>query len=763
MPLPILNLDDTQFQTMVSDALTAIPRYSPEWTDYNLHDPGITFIDLFAWIAEMQQYYLNRIRNDNYLRFLSLLGVQPANVTPAVASFVPNTSALTAPSIPQGTKISNGSVVFETTEALQVVQAILQMVVTISSAGTRDNSTANTNAGITFMAFGDNAETGSALYLGFSPPASGPPPPFTASDPIALTIFLYENYPVPRGSHGNEPVNIIPSAQIVWEYYRSDATWAPLNVVTDETVMLSLSGRVIFTAPGDMGSETLLPSNTTPYFWIRARVASQGYELPPRLNQILLNTVKTAQTNTLSEVTSYSSSGAASQTIQVDTFLTQQGDVEVQVEQSPGLWQRWLPQNNLTSTSKLNYTFKNGTITFGNGTQGQIPPEDTGNIRLIACPPGSETGRFIGQGNGLPNQQFPIAQTGVVPGTLLLQTSTAPGDPNPKNPGYTPSIWQDWIPVDNFDAAGPGDYQFVYDSVNNVVLFGDGVNGATPPACGSRNVRWIEMQLTQGSQGNIAATTTTSTAFTSPAPSGSSSSQNITWSSVGAATGGADPETLAAAELRARRDLNTPYRLVTISDFEYVAINTPGLRVSRAQAIPLYDPTPGATGQNTVTVVVVPYSTASQPTPSSGFLQTVCNHLMMHRLVTTKVLAVAPQYVTVTVTATVSLQAGAQSTTVQQAALTALQQFLNPLTGGPDGQGWPFGRWVYISDIAQVLDDVAGVSCVQTLSLSASGSGVAVVTGGDISIPAESLVVSGNHSITVATTSGVCPPNGGSS
>jgi hypothetical protein len=136
---------------------------------------------------------------------------------------------------------------------------------------------------------------------------------------------------------------------------------------------------------------------------------------------------------------------------------------------------------------------------------------------------------------------------------------------------------------------------------------------------------------------------------------------------------------------------------------------------------------------------------------------------MMHRLVTTKVLAVAPQYVPVTVTATVSLQAGAQSTTVQQAALTALQQFLNPLTGGPDGQGWPFGRWVYISDIAQVLDGVAGVSCVQTLSLSASGSGVAVVTGGDISIPAESLVVSGNHSITVATTSGVCPSNGGSS
>jgi hypothetical protein len=807
MPLPIPNLDDTQFQTMVSNALTAIPLYSPQWTDYNLHDPGITFIDLFAWLTEMQQYYLNRIRSDNYLRFLKLLGVRPADVTPALAN-IAFTSTADPLTVPQGTKVCSGAVVFETTEPLPVVTASLPKVFTLSSAGTRDNSASNSAAGISWMAFGDNAETGSALYLAFSPPA-GSTQPFVVNTQIVLTVFLSENYPVPRGSHGTEPVSIMPSARVIWEYF-GPGGWAPLslpaalepllaalpagsgglcgNVQTtilnavqawplfpflplaaqtyitaaiqgamsncalrglatdpallallrDETAMFSLSGRFFFTAPGDMAAATLLPANTTPYFWIRARVAAQGFEIPPRVNQILLNTVTAVQTDTRSEVSVFSSNGGPSQSFQAATFLSQQGAVEVQVQQSPGLWQQWEQQNKLDTTSKLNYTFNNGILTFGDGAQGQIPPQGTDNIRLIACPAGSQGGRFIGQGNGLPNQQFPIVQAGVAPGTLLLQSSVTLTNQNP--------IWRDWAPADNFDAAGPGDYQFVFDAVNNVVLFGDGVNGATPPpSSGARNVRWIELQLTQGSQGNVSGITMTPPPLTAP--------KNLTWTNVEPASGGADPETLAAAELRARRDLNTPYRAVTIGDFEYDAIHTPGLRVSRAQAIP--DAT-----QNSVTVVVVPYSTALPPTPSRGFLQTVCRHLMSHRLITTSVQVIAPQYVTVTVQATISLQAGAKSTTVQQAAVTALQQFLNPLTGGSAGQGWPFGRTVYMSDIYRLLNGVAGLSCVQTLSLSAAGAGATLVPGGDVTIPAESLVVSGNHTVTVSSNSGVCPPTG---
>jgi hypothetical protein len=822
MPLPIPNLDDTQFQTMVTGALTAIPRYAPEWTDYNLHDPGMTFIDLLAWLAEMQQYYLSRVPTGNYLRFLDLLGVRPAEITPAATNiaFTTTFNPASTPNpltIPQGAKLSSGTVVFETQEPLTIVPAALQKVFTVSSAGTRDNSEANKTAGITYMAFGDNAENGSALYLGFTSP-TGAAQPFAKNAQITLTMFLSEDYPVARGSHGNETATIVPSARILWEYYGAGDTWKALSLAAvlepllaplpsdcsgfcddfqigilnsiqqwplfaflpldaqkylttaiqgaqsacalralatdpellalsgDETVMLSRGGRFSFTAPDDMKSSKQFP-NQDAYFWIRARVAAQGYELPPRVNQILpyrfvdqnkniniVNTVTAIQTDTRSEVNVFSGANA-SQSFPAATLLTQQGDVELQIQKSPGVWQQFQLQKHVDASGAITYT-----------VTGQIPPQGAENIRLIACPAGSQPGRFIGKGNGLPNQQFPIVAAGVVPSSLMLQTSAAPTDTNP--------IWQDWIWVDNFNAAGPGDYQFIYDAVNGVVRFGDGVNGATPPRSnGPNNVRWIQLRLTQGSKGNVSGINSSVPPFSLP--------QSLTWNNVGPAIGGADAETLAAAELRARRDLNTPYRLVTEGDYEYVTLHTPGLRVARAHAIPLYDPSDPSNRENTVTVVVVPYSTAPQPTPSEGFLQTVCRHLDMHRLVTTKIKVIAPQYIRITVQATVALQAGARVATVQQAAIAALQRFLNPLRDGASGEGWPFGRAVYVSEIYQVLDDVAGLSCVQALSIAASGAGAAVAANGDVRIPPESLVVSGNHAITVSPGGGVCPPKGG--
>jgi hypothetical protein len=46
-----------------------------------------------------------------------------------------------------------------------------------------------------------------------------------------------------------------------------------------------------------------------------------------------------------------------------------------------------------------------------------------------------------------------------------------------------------------------------------------------------------------------------------------------------------------------------------------------------------------------------------------------------------------------------------------------LNAFLDPLTGGPDGLGWPFGRDVYRSEILQVIGAVPGVDHVIRLTL----------------------------------------------
>jgi hypothetical protein len=79
MPLQLPNLDDRRYNDLVAEALARIPTYfpqradSPGWTNYNPSDPGITLIELFAYLADMLLYRLNRVTDDNTRKFLKLL------------------------------------------------------------------------------------------------------------------------------------------------------------------------------------------------------------------------------------------------------------------------------------------------------------------------------------------------------------------------------------------------------------------------------------------------------------------------------------------------------------------------------------------------------------------------------------------------------------------------------------------------------------------------------------------------------------------
>lgn len=73
MPLELPNLDDRTYDDLVQEALNLIPTYAPDWTNYNPSDPGITLIELFAYLSEMLIYRLNRVTDETLLTFLALL------------------------------------------------------------------------------------------------------------------------------------------------------------------------------------------------------------------------------------------------------------------------------------------------------------------------------------------------------------------------------------------------------------------------------------------------------------------------------------------------------------------------------------------------------------------------------------------------------------------------------------------------------------------------------------------------------------------
>jgi hypothetical protein len=114
--------------------------------------------------------------------------------------------------------------------------------------------------------------------------------------------------------------------------------------------------------------------------------------------------------------------------------------------------------------------------------------------------------------------------------------------------------------------------------------------------------------------------------------------------------------------------------------------------------------------------------------------------------VTTDIQVVGPEYVEVGVAARVRLRPGASSAKTPQRIRAALKAFLNPLTGGPDSLGWPFGRAVFRSEVLQIIDAVPGVDHVIEMTLQTPGGSPQC---SDIALCPMALVRSGAHEIEV--------------
>lgn len=323
--------------------------------------------------------------------------------------------------------------------------------------------------------------------------------------------------------------------------------------------------------------------------------------------------------------------------------------------------------------------------------------------------------------NGLPGFYMDLTSTPVMEKTLEVKVKEK-------------HVWIKWSGVEDFDASKPGDKHYIVDSAVGRVTFGDGINGKIPPK-GEDNV--IVSYSAGGSLcGNVGPHTINKVLLGELA-------EKVTVDNAEAASGGEEAETLEDAIRRVRNDMKKVYRAITSEDYEFLAKDTPGCKVARAKAVPRYHPNQNREVPGVVTVVIVPHSDNPDihPKPDIDSLKTVLRYLDKHRLMTTELFVIAPEYFEVTVNAEVVIKPENLTDTIEKKVKDKLCIFLNPITGGSDGKGWPFGRSVYLSEIYEIMDRVKGVDYVKTVTLKKNGE----EQEGDICIPAYGLVFSGNH------------------
>lgn len=293
--------------------------------------------------------------------------------------------------------------------------------------------------------------------------------------------------------------------------------------------------------------------------------------------------------------------------------------------------------------------------------------------------------------------------------------------------------WIRWRPVPDFNGSAPGDRHYALDPAAGVIRFGDGRRGKPPPK-GSNNIR-LSYVTGGGAHGNRAAGTITTQRSAMPLV------ESVT--NPVASEGGRDAYMPDIAGGDVPRGLRHRDRAVAPADFADLAReasdavcrvaviepdftrDNPVTFDAEAKAIGRGGWVVGVAGSKVasgaahiglVEVVIVPFGDEARPNPSQALLDTVHRALADRSDASVDLKVTGPRWVTVTVTAELGSTA-AEAARVVRDATAALDAYLHPLSGGPDGAGWPFGRRPRDSDIQAVLAEVGGVHFVRRLSI----------------------------------------------
>ncbi|MFB2772428.1 baseplate protein J [Pelatocladus sp. BLCC-F211] len=175
-------------------------------------------------------------------------------------------------------------------------------------------------------------------------------------------------------------------------------------------------------------------------------------------------------------------------------------------------------------------------------------------------------------------------------------------------------------------------------------------------------------------------------------------------------------------------ELRKIYRAITPEDFENLVLfdwnqskESDGLKIARVRCLGqrnLAQSDADTFAKGHISLVVVPKNN-NQVEDEENKYQPLFNFLDQRRLLTTRLHIVEPDYVSVTVEAELVLEDGAYAESVKEQAKTEVKMFFEPLHSEKywQGQGWPFGRSVYLSELYKLLDNLEGVDYVENLQI----------------------------------------------
>ena len=673
--LPKSDLDDRKYEDLLQECILRIPRYCPEWTNYNPSDPGITMIEMFAWLTDQMLMRFNQVPRRNYITFLEMLGMRLQPPTPAQTelTFYLVADLPDAYMIPRGIEVAVAGnntpepIIFSTDEPLQIGKPQINHLLTAEAAETTPQILRDRLAnfwtlqegewsGSELALFNEYPEPGNCFYLVLDPGAT------LAGNAIALTVKGQEA--TPTGINPHAP----PRSWSAWD----GEQWQPilLRETDDGTQGFSFSDLSRQGGNPLQGADVILhlPLNfpiahfsTYRGRWLRCVCNSSNnelerpaYEQTPRIIGLKIRsvggTVPASQSEIIQDDLIGVSQGTSGQTfkLQARPVLERREDEYLIVTPPGELPQTWQEVKDFADSQASDRHYVIDSL--------------TGMVQF---------GPLVRE----PNQLRSLTEERIQYQTHQLQTRTL--------------------------ASNNLEQQY----------------GAIPPK--GATLKMTSYRIGGGIKGNVLAGTLNT--LKSAVPYVAQVTNHIP------ARNGADAETLEQLTLKVPQVLRTRDRAITPEDFEVLTIEGGQGAVARAHCLPNNPKKPG-----TVELLVVPQidtrviETGRGINPESLQLNEqltgrIMSYLDSRRPLGIKVEYLEPNYIGVTVQTEVALETQYQNLTAQEEILfqlqVALYRFLNPVTGGVDGQGWRLGQPLYPSDIVALCQTIPGIRYLGAIQL----------------------------------------------
>jgi hypothetical protein len=403
VPLEPPILDDRTFDDLKLEAQLRAARYNSAWTDFNESDPGVTLVELFAWLTEMMLYRMNQVPDLNYIKFLQLLGFErrPAQAAEAHLTFTASQQA-EIDTIGKGSRVGaqppggGDPLIFETEDDLDVIRMPLSDIQVFDGVTFTSVTRSNQPTDRPFAPFGILAPVGSALYLGFDPPTGE-----GLDDPSApradkrvfpalmrFRVFLTTDVTAARAEvcRGGAPPAPPSSVVVAWEYRPTPtADWKALKTAGDDSNAFTRAGDILVEGPAaaaatvegkqELGDD----GNPKKHIWLRARLARGSYATgkTPEIDFIRPNTVTARNLTTVGFEQLGTSTGRPGQSFTLAHAPVFPGTLRLEI-QSGGESAEWTQQDDFLGSGRddTHYVLSaaTGAVTFGDGIRGEVPP-----------------------------------------------------------------------------------------------------------------------------------------------------------------------------------------------------------------------------------------------------------------------------------------------------------------------------------------------------------------------------------------------------